>query len=105
MEGKLWYLKRCDLFEQLTAEQVQRLESHARMRTFKRQETVYAPSEPGLSVLVLASGRVKIKHLTADGKETILAFIEEGEIFGELALLGTACAANTRKPWRTRRSW
>jgi len=88
MESKLWYLKRCDLFEKLTPEQVQRLEAHARMRKFKRQETVYAPSEPGLSVLVLAAGRVKIKYLTPDGKETILAFIEEGEIFGELALLG-----------------
>ena len=88
MEGKLWYLKRCDLFEQLTPEQVHRLESRALMRKFKRHATVYAPSEPGLSVLVLATGRVKIKHLTPDGKETILAFIEEGEIFGELALLG-----------------
>ena len=54
---------------------------------------------------MLASGRVKIKHLTADGKETILAFIEEGEIFGELALLGDSVAANTPKPWRTCRSW
>lgn len=88
MEGKLWYLKRCDLFEQLTPEQVHRIESCALVRMCKRQTTIYAPSEPGLSVFVLATGRVKIKHLTPDGKETILAFIEEGEIFGELALLG-----------------
>lgn len=88
MEGKLWYLKHCDLFGELTPEQIERLESHALIRRFKRQETVYAPGEPGRSVLVLASGRVKIKHITSDGKETILAFIDEGEIFGELALLG-----------------
>src|SRR5262249_46027427 len=44
-------------------------------------------TEPGQSVMVLASGRVKIKDITLEGKETILAFIEEGEIFGELALL------------------
>jgi len=88
MESKLWYLKHCDLFEQLTPEQIERLERHAMVRSFKRQETVYAPGEPGRSVLVLVTGRVKIKHITSDGKETILAFIEEGEIFGELALLG-----------------
>src|SRR5215831_16184661 len=87
MDGTLWYLKRCDLFEQLTPEQTERLERHARMRKFKRQALVYSPDEPGQSVLVLASGRVKINHLTPDGKETILAFIEDGEIFGELALL------------------
>jgi CRP-like cAMP-binding protein len=87
MDGTLWYLKRCGLFEQLTAVQAERLERHARMRKFKRQALVYSPDEPGQSVLVLASGRVKINHLTPDGKETILAFIEDGEIFGELAVL------------------
>jgi CRP-like cAMP-binding protein len=87
MDGTLWYLKQCDLFERLTPEQAERLERQARMREFKRQTLVYSPDEPGQSVLVLASGRVKINHLTPDGKETILAFIEDGEIFGELALL------------------
>lgn len=87
METKLWYLKRCDLFEGLTPEQAARLEGRALIRTFPRRAMVYAPSEPGQSVLVLAAGRVKIKDITPDGKETILAFIEEGEIFGELALL------------------
>src|SRR5262249_35182443 len=39
------------------------------------------------SVLVLAKGRVKIQAVTPDGKEAILAFIEEGELFGELAVV------------------
>src|SRR5216684_8174756 len=87
MDGKLWYLKQCNLFERLTAAQSERLERHALIQAFPRQTLVYAPSEPGQSVLVLGRGRIKIKDLTPDGKETILAFIEEGEIFGELALL------------------
>jgi CRP/FNR family cyclic AMP-dependent transcriptional regulator len=87
MDGKLWYLKQCNLFERLTAAQAERLERRALIRTFPRQSLVYGPSEPGRSVLVLGKGRIKIKDLTPDGKETILAFIEEGEIFGELALL------------------
>ncbi len=87
MDGALWYLKRCDLFELLTPEQAARLNRNALARTFKRRELVYSPTEPGETVLVLAGGRVKIKDLTADGKETILTFIEEGELFGELALL------------------
>jgi CRP/FNR family cyclic AMP-dependent transcriptional regulator len=87
MESKLWYLKHCDLFERLTPAQAARLERHALMRTFKRHAIIYSPTEPGQSVLVLARGRVKIKDVTPDGKETILAFIEEGELFGELAVL------------------
>jgi CRP-like cAMP-binding protein len=87
MDGKLWYLKRCDLFERLTPAQAERLERHALMRTFKRRSLIYLPDEPGQSVLVLARGRVKIRDVTPDGKETILAFIDEGELFGELALV------------------
>lgn len=87
MDGKLWYLKQCDLFERLSAEQAARLDRHAVLRTFKKRALVYAPLQPGQVVLILARGRIKIKDITPDGKETILAFIEEGELFGELALL------------------
>lgn len=86
MGEKIWYLKNCELFERLTPEQAQRLEQAARLRRFKRGEVIYFPTEPGESVLLLAGGRVKIKNLTPEGKEAILAFIEEGELFGELAL-------------------
>src|SRR5262249_19166774 len=77
----------CNLFERLTPAQAERLERRALMRTFKRRSLIYLPDEPGQSVLVLARGRVKIKDVTPDGKETILAFIDEGEPFGEQALL------------------
>jgi CRP-like cAMP-binding protein len=87
MSETIWFLKRCDLFERLTPAEKQRLERAALVRSFKRREIIYFPAEPGQTVLVLARGRVKIKVLAPDGKETILAFIEEGELFGELALL------------------
>jgi CRP-like cAMP-binding protein len=87
MSEKIWFLKRCTLFEQLTPAECRRLESQAVMRTFHRGEIIYFPSEPGQSVLVLLRGRVKIKAITPEGKETIFAFFEEGELFGELALL------------------
>ena len=87
MQHKLWYLKRCTLFEGLTPEEADRLDHRALVRNFPRGSLVYGPGEAGESVLVLAEGRVKIKDLTPDGKETILAFIEPGELFGELALL------------------
>lgn len=87
MDRKLWYLKGCDLFEKLTPEQADRLDRSALVRTYKRKSLIYSPTEIGQTVMLLATGRVKIKDITPDGKETILAFIEEGEIFGELALV------------------
>jgi CRP-like cAMP-binding protein len=90
MTEKIWFLKRCPLFEGLTPAQRQRLEGRAVLRTFRRGDLIYFPTEPGRSVLLLARGRVKIKALTPEGKELIFAFIEEGELFGELALLNEA---------------
>ncbi len=87
MNDKIWFLKRCNLFERLNPEEAQRLDRHARLRTYKRHAIIYSPTEAGQSVLVLAKGRIKIKDITGEGKETILAFIDEGEIFGELAIL------------------
>src|SRR5215471_18528254 len=87
MSEKIWYLKRCPLFERLTPAEAQRLDSRALARSFHAKEMIWFPDEPGESVLVLARGRVKIKAVTPDGRETIFAFIEPGELFGELAIL------------------
>jgi CRP/FNR family cyclic AMP-dependent transcriptional regulator len=87
MDEKFWYLKNCDLFERLTPEQLSRLESRSRSKTFQRSSLLYLPTDRSESILLLVSGRVKIYHITGEGKQALLAFIDPGEIFGELAIL------------------
>ena len=87
MSETIWYLKRCPLFERLSPAESQRLEARALARTFAKRQIIYFPDDPGQTVLLLARGRVKIKAVTPDGRETIFAFIEAGEMFGELALI------------------
>ena len=87
MAGQIWYLKSCRLFESCNPSQIARLEAASRSKSVSKGEPVYLPADAANSVLVLASGRVKICHLTSDGKQSILAFIEPGEVFGELAIL------------------
>ena len=87
MDGPIWYLKQCHLFERLSDDEAERLNRRASIRRFKKRAIVYAPTQAGASVLVLARGRVKVHDLTPDGRETILAFVEEGELFGEVAAL------------------
>jgi CRP-like cAMP-binding protein len=100
MADTYWYIKNCDLFSQVSPEDVAWLESRSQMRKFKRGEAVYLPEDSNDDILLVASGRVKICHSTPEGKHAILGFIDPGEIFGELILLdsnarreGTAEAA------------
>lgn len=86
MSEKLWYLKNCQLFEQLAADELRQIEARSKARTFPRGTPIYLPLDDTNAVFLLASGRVKICHLTPDGKQSILAFIEPGELFGELVL-------------------
>lgn len=87
MAEQIWYIKNCQLFEKLTDGQLLGLERRARMRRFARGTVVYLPADVGDSIFILAEGRVKLSSITPDGKQAILAFIEPGEIFGELSLV------------------
>jgi len=88
MTEKIWHLRRCNLFEQLTPEQISRLESRSLSRTYPRKSPIYLPGDHAKDVLLLAAGRAKICSLTEDGKQAIFGFIEPGELFGELAVIG-----------------
>src|SRR5262245_27004860 len=87
MSEKIWYLKRCPLFERLTPDEHARLERASLARTFRKREIVYFPHDPGEAVLVMERGRITIQAVSPDGRETIFAFMEPREIFGELAIL------------------
>lgn len=88
MANTYWYIKNCNLFSQLQPVDIATLEAQAKVRVLKKGEPVYLPHEQGDGVLLVAQGRVKICHATPDGKQSIIGFIDTGEIFGELALLG-----------------
>jgi len=87
MSERIWYLKRSDLFQQMTSDQLTALEPQCRLRKFPKRSLVYSPHDPMDGVFLLATGRVKICTITEEGKQAILALIEPGELFGELAVL------------------
>ena len=83
----MWYLKNCHLFERLAAEALSKVEIASRVRTFPKKSPIYLPADHAQDVFLLATGRIKLCHVTPDGKQSILAFIDPGELFGELAML------------------
>ncbi len=87
MDEKFWFLKQCQLFERLTPQQVSRLEATARARNFSRGSLIYMPADASDSVFLVTAGRVKLYHITGEGKQALLALIDPGELFGELAVV------------------
>lgn len=82
---KLWYLRQTGLFDRLGEPELQRIAELSRMREFPRGALILGPdSDPDLIYLVKA-GRVKISTFSPQGKEQILALLERGDVFGELA--------------------
>jgi len=86
MQDKYWYLKNCDLFDRLPSDQIESIEASSKIRTYESNSLVYLPNDRSDSVFLCASGRVKIYHLTSEGKQALLAIIEPGDVFGELAV-------------------
>jgi len=89
MADSFWYIKNCNLFSQLSASDIADLEAQSKVRKLKKGDPVYLPTEQADGVLLVAQGRVKVCHATPDGKQSILGFLDVGEIFGELSLLGS----------------
>ena len=87
MSEKIWHLKQCDLFQHLAPDELRLLESRCRIRKVPRGSPIYLPADDADGVLLVTSGRVKICGFSVDGRQSILAFIEPGELFGELAVL------------------
>ncbi len=75
-----------DVFGALTDEEVDRLINYGNPVRHSRNHVIFQKGEPGDSLMVVLSGRVKISNVSAEGKEALLNFIEPGHSFGELAM-------------------
>jgi CRP-like cAMP-binding protein len=84
--AKIWFLKRIKLFENLGDADMHILDERTRMTQVPRRKAVFEAGQPGDAVYLLKSGRVKLTRVQ-DGKELVLAILEPGEVFGEMAAL------------------
>ena len=58
----------------------------SRLRTFRRGQVVFTTGDPGDTVIVVVSGRVKVVVRSADGGELTLSIIGPGSLFGEVSV-------------------
>ncbi len=87
-KSKLWYLENFNLFSTLKEDSMMELNKIAKEKEIGKNQPIYFPNEPSSSIFMLKMGKVKISRYSDDGKEMIMAFINPGEVFGEMAYLG-----------------
>src|SRR6266700_1601145 len=77
----------CVLFRGLVTGERDAVVARARMRHFAAGETIFLMGSPGGSMMAVLSGTVRISISSPEGREVVLAVLQPGEVFGEIALL------------------
>ncbi|MDE2018686.1 MAG: cyclic nucleotide-binding domain-containing protein, partial [Hyphomicrobiales bacterium] len=74
-------------FDGLPESDVAAVAEKSRFESVASGEMLFAKGDPGLGMIAVVSGTVRIASLALDGREATLNTIGAGEIFGEIALL------------------
>jgi CRP/FNR family cyclic AMP-dependent transcriptional regulator len=84
---RLALLRNHPLFRELPSTIIERLGSYMKRRSVARGSTIFAKGDPGDGLMGVVVGTIKISVPSADGRDVVLNVINEGGIFGEIALL------------------
>lgn len=79
-------LMQAPLFAALDPEGAVALRASMVERRVSKGDTVFVEGEPGDRAFVVTSGKIKLGHASVDGRESLLAVLGPGEMFGELSL-------------------
>ena len=88
-------LENVPIFSDLAPADLEAIASHARVRTVPKNTIIMTEGDPGDSLYVILSGRVKVYLSDEHGREIVLNVQGPGEYLGELALMdaGTRSAS------------
>jgi CRP-like cAMP-binding protein len=80
-------LGNCVLFRDLNADERSAIINRARIRDFAAGEKIFSMGAASDHMAAVLTGQVRISVPSSDGREVLLAILEAGEIFGEIAVL------------------
>ncbi len=90
-------LDEADLFKILPEDARQRVRDAATVRLLKRGELLFSEGADPEALYVVCSGRIAMETRSPDGRESVIAIMEEGDLFGELPLFdGQGRSADAR---------
>ena len=80
-------LKQVPFFSGLSDREITPLTVHCRRRQYRRNQVIFHQEDPGDTLYVVLSGRVRIVLPSPDGEDIVLAVFSSRDCFGELSLL------------------
>ncbi len=81
------FLSTVPLFKSLDAAELVKFGEMVREKAYPKGSVILFEDDPGDSLFVVRSGRVKVVLVAEDGREVILGILGVGEHFGELSLI------------------
>ncbi len=79
-------LETTQLLGSLPPDALETLRQQATMRTVSRNEVLFRQGEPAAEMYGIVSGRVAVLTRSPDGRESLVAVLDEGSLLGELPL-------------------
>lgn len=79
-----------ELFAALPPDVLADLRDQAAVRQYDRNELLFSQGDPSSELFVVQTGRIAIATRSPDGRESVLAVLEDGSLFGELPLFDDA---------------
>ena len=83
-------LRNVPLFSSLSGDQLLVLASVLSRKPYPRDSAVIAAGDPTDALYIVISGRLKVMMSDKEGKEVILAILNQGDFFGEMGLIDQA---------------
>lgn len=92
MPDKFWYLRRLNLFEEMSDEEVEHISHEFHMWRCDARSACLGQATD--RVYLLKAGRIRLYQLTVDGHELTTAIVLPGQMFGIGSLLGNGRASH-----------
>ncbi|HUP86354.1 MAG TPA: Crp/Fnr family transcriptional regulator [Acidimicrobiales bacterium] len=80
-------LAESDLFHGFDAEALAQVAAASEVRQLRRNDVVFREEDPPEELYVVHSGRIAMANTSVDGRESVIALMEAGDLFGEMPLL------------------
>lgn len=79
-------LAETSLFENIDIEHLETIAGSGRRRSLERGDVLFRQDDESSALYVVVSGRVAIANRSFDGRESMVALMEDGDLFGEMGL-------------------